>query len=203
MSQNNTVPFEIIAAAFKMYLAPVGTAFPLIDAVPAVDWVLVGTSGDLNYMDDGITIDQPQTVTPFRALGDSGVRKVFRQDEDLKMGLVLVDLTLEQYKIAINHNTVATVPAGGEAGYKKIGLSRGLIVATHALLLRGPSPYMEDGNMQYEIPRGAQTGSPSVVMRRTVPAGLKLEWMALVDPAAATEAERFGRIIAQTAAAVS
>jgi len=196
----NSTPFEVIAAPFKLYLAPVGTAFPLIDAAPAVDWLLIGSSGDLNYHSDGVTVEQMQTISKWRSLGDSGSRKVFRQEEDLMIRLTLVDITLEQYKYAINSNSVATTAAGvGTAGFKTLGLSRGLAVATNALLLRGPSPYGDDWTLQYEVPRAAQSGNPTVVYQRQEPAGLALEWSALVDPSQSAS-QYFGRIVAQHAA---
>lgn len=199
----NTVPYEVIAAPFTLWVAPVGTAFPLIDVTPAVAWIKVGTSGDLNYDDAaGVTVEHSQAITAWRASGDSGSRKVFRTEEDLKIRLKLMDITLEQYAFALNHNAVTDVAAGsGTAGYRSIGLSRGFTVATRALLIRGSvSPYgAEDWNSQYEIPVAAQTGNPSVVFKKGEPAGLDLEWTALVDPNAATEFERFGRLVSQDA----
>jgi len=200
---NNSLPYEIIAAPFTVWFAPVGTAFPLIDAAPAAPWAKVGSSGDLNYLDEGVKVSHSQTMSLFRALGDAGSRKAFRTEEDLLIGLSLADLTLEQYAHALNSNPVTTVAAGaGTAGYKKLGLSRGFSVATMALLVRGPSPYGEDWTLQFEVPRAAQTGNPEPVMRKGEPVALALEWTALVDPDAATEDERFGRVLAQHAAAV-
>jgi len=111
-----------------------------------------------------------------------------------------VDLTLEQYAQVLNGNTITTVPADtGEAGYKKIGLSRGLEVTQYALLIRGAkaSAYMEDGMAQYEVPIAVQVGEPEVVYVKGTPAGLNLEFQALEDPDAASEDERFGRLIMQ------
>ena len=99
----------------------------------------------------------------------------------------------EQYSLALNGNTVT--PSTGEV---KIGLSRGLVVDTRALLVRGPSPYLADGAMQYEVPIVAQSGSPQPSLKRDEPAGLALEWSALVDPDAASDDERFGRLVAET-----
>jgi hypothetical protein len=186
--ENNSVPFEIIAAPFSVYWAPLSTAFPLIDAAPAMAWTLIGSNGSKNYKDDGVIVTHNQSITKFRALGDCGVRKNFRTEEDQMVKLTLVDLTLEQYLHALNQNTVTTVPAGGEAGYKKIGLSRGFSIKTFQLLVRGPSPEMEDGYMQYEIPYCQQTGNPEAVFKKGDPAGLALEFTTLVDPDAASEA---------------
>jgi len=203
MGFQNTQPFEIIAAPYNVYFAPVGTAFPLIDvAVPAAPWKLVGSSGNLNYTDEGVTVAHNQALEKFRALGDSGSRKIFRTEEDLMIRLMLADITLEQYAHALNSNPVTTVAAGaGTAGYKVIGLSRGFAVATVALMVRGPSPYGDNYTLQYEVPLAAQSGNPETVFVKNTPVGLALEWTALVDPNAVSAAERFGRLRAQHAAA--
>ena len=152
-------PFEVVAQPFTLYLAPEGSVFPTIDEQPGVSWKKIGTSGALNYTEDGVTVSHSQTLENFRSLGSTGPRKSFRTEEDLMISLTLVDITLEQYGIALNGNTVSTVPAApGESGYKSIGLSRGLDVTRYALLVRGAkaSGYMEDGVAQYEIPIAVQ-----------------------------------------------
>ncbi len=199
----NTVPYEVIAASpIALYIATVGATFPTLDADPNPSfWTKIGLSGDLNYDDGaGVSVEHPQNLSPWRSLGDSGSRKVFRQDEDCKIKVKVVDLRLETYSLAINSNPVTTVPATiGTAGYKKLGLSRGLSVATNALLIRMlVSPYGAEWIGQYEFPRAAQSGSPTVVYLKKDPVGLELEWMSLVDSSAAA-AERFGRLIFQTA----
>jgi len=195
----NTVPYEVLAAPFTLYAAVVGTAFPLVDAVPAAAWVKIGTSGPLNYdSDEGVVVEHRQNLNPWRSLGDAGSRKVFRVDEDVIIRITLVDVTLEHYKHAINRNTVTDVAAGvGTAGYRKIGLSRGFTVDTMALLARADSsPYGANWKMQYEFPIAAQQGSPTVIYRKDRPAALALEWMGLVDPSQSAE-EYFGRLVIQ------
>lgn len=203
MPTNNSLPYEIIAAPFTVWYAPVGSGFPNVDDTPLTPWAKVGSSGDLNYMDDGVTVAHNQTIEKFRALGDAGSRKVFRTEEDLMIRLILADITLEQYLHALNSNTVTTVAASSNAGYKWLGLSRGFSVATVALMVRGPSPYGDSYTMQYEVPRAAQSGNPEVVYRKNTPAGLALEWTALVDPNAVSDDRRFGRLVAQHAAAAT
>jgi hypothetical protein len=200
----NSEPYEIIAAPFTAWLAPVGTPFPDIDEDPTAPWVKVGSSGDLNYLEDGVKVSHAQSMNFFRALGDCGSRKVFRTSEDLKISLTLADLTLEAYSLALNDALIDETPASpGVAGVKKIGLSRGFGVATHALLVRGPSAYMENGASQYEVPLAAQTGNPEPVFKKDTPAALALEWTALVDPDAEDDSERFGRLVVQTEEAAS
>lgn len=199
----NTAPLEIIAAPFDVYRAVVGTAFPLVSASPAVAWTKIGSNLSLNYDEDGVSIAHEQDFNEFRALGDAGVRKMFRTKEGLRIKLKLYDLTLEQYKAALNDNTITSTSAStGVPGQKKIGLSRGFTVATMALLIRGNvTPYSSSSsqNMQYEIPIAVQIGSPEVIYKKSDPVGLALEWMALVDTSASSADERFGRLVEQTA----
>ncbi len=204
MGLPNTQPFEVLGAPFTLWIAAVGATFPNIDAAPNGSWTKVGSSGTLNYDDAGVTVTHSQAMNFFRAAGDAGSRKVFRTEEDFKIALMLADMTLEQYRLAINSNTVTTTAASMvTAGQKVIGLSRGLSVATVALLARGPSPYMDDGHAQFEVPYAVQTGNPAPVFRKGQASLLALEWTALVDPNAATEYERFGRLRAQTADALT
>ena len=192
-------PFEIIGAPFTVWIAPIGTAFPLIDAEPDGDWAKLGTNGDRNYSNDGVTVSHSKTYQKVRPAGATGPVKAFLDEEDLMIKLTLWDMTLEQYKYALNSNTVTTTAAGsGTAGFKKIGLSQSVgRTAEFALLARGLSPYDEAMNAQYEVPRCYDSGSAEPVFRKGQPAGLALELTALEDLAAASEEERFGRFIAQ------
>jgi hypothetical protein len=187
-------PFEIIGAPLTLWVAPVGTVFPLINAAPAVAWVRLGTNGDRNYENGGITVTHSKTYNKVRVAGASGPVKAFLDEEDLMFGVTLLDITLEQYAYALNGNTITTVaPATGVQGTKRIGLSEDVgVTREFALLARGLSPYNEVLSMQYEIPRCYQSGAPSPVFRKGVPAGLSLQFEALENLAAATAQERFG-----------
>jgi hypothetical protein len=192
-------PFEIIGAPFTLYTAPLGTAFPLIDAEPAAAWVKIGTSGDRSYSDDGVTVAHSQTISQARPLGATGPVKAWRTEEGLVVSLTLWDLTLEQYAVALNSNALATTAAGsGTAGFKALQLYRGVNVAALALLVRGDvSAYGDDFKSQYEIPVCYQSANPEPVFKKGEPAGVALEFTALEDPDAATAAARFGRIVMQ------
>lgn len=203
-----SVPNEvIIAAPYQVYTAPVGTAFTsLDDLTPDSPWALLGTSGNLNY-DEGaaITVNMDQETREWRGLGDAGTRKVWRPSESLMVGVTLVDMSLEQFRHAVNMNAVTTQAAGsGTAGYKKIGLSRGLTVSQVALMVRGVSPY--DNELwiaQFEVPIAFVTGSQEFKLGgKDGPSMLALQWKAVIDPNATSAAERFGRYIAQHATAL-
>lgn len=191
-------PYEIIGSPLTLWLAPTGTAFPLIGVAPAGGWVQIGTNGTRSESDDGVTVTHSQTLTKVRPGGATGPVKVFRSEEDLMIKLTLWDLTLEQYLYTLNSNTLTTTAAAtGTAGFKKLGLSRGTSVKEYALLARGASPYDEAMTAQYQVPRVYQSGSPAVVYKKGVPAGLELEFTALEDVAAATADVRFGSMVFQ------
>ena len=197
-------PYEIIGAPLTVWIAPIGTAFPAVDAAPAGEWLKLGTNGDRNYSADGVTVAHSKTYQKARPAGATGPVKAFLDEEDLMFRVTLWDLTLEQYAYALNNNTVTTTAAGaGTPGTKKLGLSQSVgRTAEFALIARGLSPYDENMAAQYCVPRCFDSGSAEIAYRKSVPAGLALEFTALEDLAAANEEERFGYIIAQHQAAL-
>lgn len=199
-------PYEIIASPFTVFKAPVGTAFPAIDAAPAVDWVQIGVSGDRSMNEDGVTVAHSQSVNAVRTAGSTGPVKAFRSEEDMVVSLTLLDLTLEAYALAMNGvSSLATpVAAGvGTAGYKGLKLYRGVQVETFALLIRGAASAYGDGwNAQYQIPVCFQSGNAEPVFTKGEPAGLALEFTLLEDNDAASADLRFGQLIMQHAIAL-
>jgi hypothetical protein len=192
----NTAPFEIIAQPFEVWVAAVGTAFPAIDATPSASWTKLGTSGARNMTDAGVKVAMSQKIETFRPLGSTGPVKAFRTEEDLTVSFTLADLSLEALKPALNGNAVDTATAGQKA----IGLSRGIGVTRYAVLVRGDnaSPYI-DGQAQFEIPIAVMSSSPEPTFTKGGdPASLAFEFMALEDPSAASDDERFGRLVADS-----
>jgi len=194
-------PYEIIAAPFDVWVAALGEAFPLIDAAPGGGWTKVGTNGNKNISEDGVTVSHEESIEEFRMLGATGPIKASRTSEGLSVSFMLHDITLEQYRAALGFNALTTVAAAsGTAGYKWAGLAKALDVAERAVLIRGPSPYGDSWNLQYQVPRAYVRSEAEVVYQKGEPAGLEITFVALVDLDAATEAEQFGRIVAQHAA---
>ena len=198
------IPFEVIAAPVVVYSAPVGEAFPAIEDAPVGNWTLIGLAGDRGITEEGVKLSHPQTTEVVRSLGSTAPIKVFRTEEDLMIEFEVMDLTLENYKLIVNSNVVATTAAGGgAAGFKEVDLYRGADVSQFAILIRGDfSPYGDNWNTQWEIPVMFQTGSPEIVFVKGTPVGLAFEFTAIGDPNAATPANRFGRTVAQNAAPV-
>lgn len=194
-------PYEIIGSPLSLWLAPLATAFPLIDVAPGVAWKLIGTNGTANQDDSGVVVTLSQKIEVARPAGRTGPVKAWTSEEDFMISIGLWDLSLEQFQYAIAGVVPTTVAAGvGTAGYKKTGLTRGVEVTQYALLARGVSPYADNMNAQFEVPRVYQSGSPKPRFGKGKPAALELEFTALEDLAAASAGERFGRLIAQTAA---
>lgn len=194
----SSAPFEIIGQPLTLYLAPVGTAFPLINVAPSGSWTLVGTSGTNSQDEAGVTTTHSQTLNKVRTGGSLGPRKVFRSEEDLDFKVTILDMSLEQFRVALNGNALTTVAAStGVAGTKRIGLTRGFDVTEYALLARGPSPYADAMNMQFQVPRCYFSGSPAVAYRKGVAAGVEMMFTALEDLNAASVDLRFGSLIGQ------
>lgn len=200
---NSSAPYEIIAGPATLYVAPAGTARPDIATHPLLaptdPWVVIGTNGDLNYDEQGVRLASPQEVVKWKALGDTGSRKAFRVSEDFMVGLKVVDLKLDVWKLALNQNTITDTPAGAEAGHQKIGLSRGPGVASIAILIRFPSPYGADLWAQIWMPRAINEAAVETLFQKGTPAGLDLEFSSMVWEDASSEEERFGVLEAQDA----
>lgn len=193
-------PFEIIGAPYTIYLAPVGTAFPLLGVTPAVTWFKLGTSGDKNYSDDGVTVTHGQNIEVFRGAGATAPRKAFRTEEDLLIEFGLADVSPDQYAKVLNDATVTTVPAStGIVGQKNFVLWQGVIVKTFALLARGVSSIDDAFQAQYEVASCFQSGEPDPTYNKGEPTILSCELSALD---AAGDGAGFGRLRVQSAAAL-
>jgi hypothetical protein len=193
-------PYEIIMSPFEIWLAPVGESFPDPDTTPSGNWAKLGTNGKRNQGEDGITVTHNQTVDEHRNVGATGPIKAKRSEESLTIEMVLEDLTMAEYAKVLNDATVTTVsPGASQIGTKEIQLRQGNDVSTFALLCRGASPYGDGWNMQYQVPVVYQAENPAPNFTKSGAAGLACSFAALEDPDAATDSERFGKVIAQNA----
>lgn len=203
----NSIPYHIIAAPFQVYYAAVGADYPAVDEDPdGGTWTQLGASGSRDVDEDGVTVNAAQTTTKYRTLGSTGARKAFRGSEDMAVSFKIADLRAAAIVAALGgENAITTVAAGiGTPGTQSVGLSRGSVVGQVALLVRGPSPVMEDGILQFEIPRCFQSApAQEIKATKTTPAMLSFVFDALEDEDAESEDERFGRVVAQTADALT
>lgn len=189
---------EIIAGPLTLFLAPVGTAFPAIGSAPTGDWVKLGTGGARNYDTSGVTVMHSATYNKVRTDGATGPLAAFVDEEDLMFRVRLIDATLEQLRNALEGNAITTVAAGsGTPGTKTMGLSMGPgRAAEYALIAEGPSPYLDGQVARFLVPRCYQSGNIEAVYRKSVPVGVSLEFTALENSAASSDATRFGTLTA-------
>jgi len=190
---------EVVAAPYTLYLAPVDTEFPTLDEVPhsSDGWIMVGTSGDLNYNDKGVTVTHDQKISEFIPAGGTAARKAWRTEEHLTIDLELVDLSPAQYALILNDAAVTQHAAGvGHVGYDEFPLLQGLTVANFALVARGLSPLLDGGISQYQVPIVYQAASPAPVGTKGTPAFLAVQFAALAD-----DASGFGDRLDQSAEA--
>lgn len=188
-------PFEIIAGPAKPYVAPVGTAFPLVDDDPAAfdpAWIPLGET------EGGVTVRHTQTIEQLRTDQHTGPVKAIRTEEGLEIEFGLAELTIENFSRALGIATVNSDAGGaGIAPTKSLWLKRGVDVNRFGLLVRGPSPY-GDWNMQWEVPVVIQSEEPEVEFVKDDKSILSCVWVAMED-LAAPEEEQFGRLVAQSA----
>lgn len=184
-------PYEIIAAPYTAFLAPAGTKAPKLtekESEFAMPWVKVGTSGDLNYSEGGVTVTHAQTIQGFTGAGGTVQRKVWRTDEALEAAFELADLSPAQYALVLDDQAITTV-AGVTGSAEHIGeetfsLYRGIQVYAYALVLRGPSPVEESLPAQYYMPACYQSANPAPKFSlKGGPAMLSLQFMQLLQEA--------------------
>lgn len=191
MTTNYVEPFAIVVGVGDIYLAPVGEAFPAIDAAPGGNWAHMGSTDD-----DGVTVTHQRSLT-LHTKGNSFLpQKATIESAGEEITCNLCELSVERYAKLLNDAAVTTVAAGaGTAGYKRFDIAPA--IAQFALLVRGPSPVM-NGYAQYEYPRVTPTGDVEVkyAKEKSLLPCTFMAWEDLSNPG------RFGQFRAQTAVAV-
>lgn len=175
---------EVVGSPYSVYVAPVGTPAPALDAAESsfspVNWFLLGTNGINNQGTAGVTVNLGRTTTDFTPAGGTLPVKSWTTDEKITVGGSLVDVSIEQFAMILDDATITTVAAGsGNPGHKSINLVRGVNVHYYALLVRGISPY-DDGTgtmkAQYAFSRVFQSASQQPKYLKGTPAELAWEF---------------------------
>lgn len=181
-------PYQILAGPADVYIAARGTAFPAVNAAPGAGWTNLGQT------EGGVTVRHTQSIEGLTTDQKTSPVKAIRTEEGLEVEFSIAELTLENYKYAVQ--AVVTTTAGPPA-IKSISLYRGVDVTLYAILIRGDSAYM-DGPSQYEIPVVYQAEEPEVEFVKDDKSVLSCNFTAIADLTAATDADRFGRLVMQT-----
>lgn len=198
-------PYEIILCPAEVYIAQEGETPPAIDAVPGGNWVLLGVAGKRNQSTAGVKLSHNETLAFHSTAGATGDVKAFRTKEEHFVEVTIEDLTLETYAKAMNMAGIREVAAASTvAGYKAFGGKQGFEVVTWALLVRiAASPYGDGLAMQWVYPKVVENGNITITLdSEGSAAALALKYVALEDPNAASDAERFFVVTAQTAPAL-
>ena len=191
----NSEPYEILTGVGSLYIAPVGESFPAVNATPGGNWRSLGGT------QDGVTVTPGQTIDEHFIDQETGPVKASRSEESVMIETKLADSTLENLADVMG-NLVTTVAAGsGTIGTKAVALYRGATVATFALLFRGVSAY-GSYNAQYEVPVGYFGGDLGLEDTKDGNRAIPVEFHALVDPNAVSDATKFGRLVMQHQAAL-
>lgn len=195
MPAPNVQPYQIIAGAADVYVAPVGSTFPAIAATPGTEWRYLG------HTDGGITVRHAQTVVPLRTDQVTAPVKAVRSEEDLEIEFSLAEVTPENYALALNQATAGPTTSGSD---KLVNLYRGGFgVETVAMLVRGEHLSPEgDFNLQYEVPSVYQSETPEVAYTKDAKALLACNFMALAALAfevGSDDADIFGVLRVATA----
>lgn len=185
---------EIVNGPMTIYWAPVGEAFPLVDAAPAGNWVVLGTSGDKNYHEDGVIVQMDQTLEYFTPLGSTIAKCAFRTSQEISVLVTMVDMSLDEVRVAMNQNVV-TIDAGPPPT-KTLDLDYGTAVDDIALLVRGDakSPEVAAGGVQFEFNRVVEQASHALAYVKGEPVGLEMEFRGLLD-----DSNLLGNYVAETA----
>lgn len=184
-------PREMIVGPLAIYLAAAVEAMDPVNAAPTGNWKLFGSSGTENYAEAGIVITHSQTLRQTFAVGATGPLKVNRQQEQLTIGLTLMDLTVSEYTKVLN-NTAKSTDTTPAIDY--IGLRRGPDVTVLSLTAWGQLLSPEGAyDAGFYVPRCYQSADPAMTFSKDSEAALAVVFTALEYASAATDEERFGR----------
>lgn len=189
--------YELLHGAGTIYVGPIGEAFPALDTTPAGNWVTLGETKE------GVTVVYEDSIEGIRVDQETGIVKAIRTEEDMRIETSLAVGTLENLSYFLNGNAVTDTPAGsGTIGTREVANYRGGVVQEFSILFRATSPYGDNYPAQYELPRGYFEGPSGLEYMKDDTVVIPCVFNVMVDLTAATDAEKFGRLIAQDADAL-
>ena len=177
----------IIASPVDLYTGPVSETQPAVNdnhaTLIAGNWDLIGSqTNQLTQDEGGVTFSNTQTVNVIRGAGSTAGIKAVRSEEDVMVSIAMIDMTLEVLTIPLRGAAVTTVNAGaGTIGTKAIPIWRGTQVSEVSVLLRGPSPYLANTNMQVWLPRCYVAGDLELVFAKAEAVVVNIEFGVLMD----------------------
>lgn len=186
---------SLLTGVGTLYIAPVGTTFPLLTATPGSPWRSLGET------QDGVDIEHSDKIEKIGTDQRTGKVKATRTEEEVSVKTKLAEHTLENLANALGVTLTDTAAGSGTIGTREVHLHRGATVEEHAVLFRGFSPYY-NGPAQYQVPRMIFGKVDSLKFEKGKNAAIPITLEILEDLNASTEDERFGKFIAQDAVAL-
>jgi len=183
--------YQLLIGPGRIYVAPLTTAFPLIDASPSTSWL------DLGETYDGVSITPSEDIADVYVDGRTGPVKATRTKEGLEIKTKFAAITVENLAKFLSGSLNDVAPGAGIAGYRSTALHRGLVVNEYSILLRGKSPY-GDFNAQYQIPRAYFKFDGALELKKGAPTQIPVSMIALEDLNAAPGSNlEFGHWVAE------
>lgn len=184
-------PFEIIIGPANVWVATVGTTFPELTAIPGAAWTSLGRT------EGGVAVTFGQTIKEITVDQAMMPVKLIRTMASMKVEFQLAEITMEHLAKALGLTVVDTAPGAGTIGTRSLTLAFSGTITRYAMLVRGPSPYM-DANADFRLPNVAQDGEIKLAYVKDDKSVAPTSWNVMEDPDNAGE---FGTFIVQDAAA--
>ena len=176
---------KLLIGSGALYLHAESTAMPAIDADPTTTgWI------DLGAIEGGVNVEREQTLTEHFVDDETGPVDVTRTQEALVITANLVEPTLTNLGKVLRD--VGPTSAAGPPATETLGGYRHSSVAKHALLFRAGSPEGPGKAGQTYVPRGYFADKLGMAHRKDEHTVIPVEFRALVDANATSQAERFG-----------
>jgi hypothetical protein len=190
---------NIYVGSGTVWVAPVGTAFPLVSDVPAAAWFRIGTDGDKSYSEDGITVRRTVSVTEIGALGTTLKRKAVISEAGWDVEFSVQDMAPAHVLLALGglETDVTTVAAASSIpGTDTIVVPTSPVPIRKAVMVRiNGSPAGPEFVTQFEIQDAMQAGGGEATLSKNGAMMFQHLWKAL-EPASGDPV----RIVYQTAA---
>ena len=175
---------EILAGPIKIYRAVVGTPEPLppSDSPPAA-WTLV--SDNTQYTKDGLNVAMTDERDEIEVMNKLYPIKELRKSARKKFEVKLKDMKIETLALLLGNPMIQTDPTATMKGYRRVSNEMSFLVAEHALLVVGHSPYDdEEGEygLNYWAPRCTFKGPGKFDHQLSVPSELNCMINTLVHP---------------------
>lgn len=190
-----TTGYDLLTGVGRIYIAPQGTAFPALIAAVASPW------RDLGETEGGVKVAFDDKLEEKMVDQETGPVKVWRTEEHVTIETKLATATLENLADVLGVGVVTVPASAGVAATRAVPLYAGFGIKEFSYLFRGFSAY-GDFPAQYELIRGYFGGASELDHQKGASTPISCKFFALINLNAGGDAEKFGRLIHQTGAAL-